>query len=145
MFFIFIFIGIIIQNLINLYIIKHKLGKCGCCAINVNGKNVLACNTPIDDKQKIQKISPLPNIPVIKDLVLDLTHYYEQYKNIQPWIMRKKKDEHGKIIKEPDREILQTTKERKKLDGYYECNLCACCSSSCPNYWRDAGKCYLIL
>ena len=82
---------------------------------------------------------------MVKDLVLDLTHYYEQYKNIQPWIMRKKKDEHGEIIKEPDREILQTTKERKKLDGYYECNLCACCSSSCPNYWRDAGKSYLII
>jgi len=113
-------------------------GKCGSCAVNINGKNVLACSTPIDDKQEVQKISPLPNIPVVKDLVLDLTHYYEQYKNIQPWIMRKKKDEHGEIIKEPDREILQTTKERKKIDGYYECNLCACCSSSCPNYWRDA-------
>lgn len=105
-------------------------GICGSCTMNINGTNTLACLTPIDKYDKI-KIYPLPHMQVIKDLVVDMTNFYDQYKSIQPWLQ---------TSKNPDRENLQSKEDRKKLDGMYECILCACCSTSCPSYWWNSDK-----
>jgi succinate dehydrogenase/fumarate reductase iron-sulfur protein len=105
-------------------------GICGSCAMNINGTNTLACLTPIDKYDKI-KIYPLPHMQVIKDLVVDMTNFYDQYKSIQPWLQ---------TSKNPDRENLQSKEDRRKLDGMYECILCACCSTSCPSYWWNSDK-----
>jgi len=105
-------------------------GICGSCAMNLNGVNGLACLTPIpEDTSKAVEIQPLPNLPIIKDLVPDMTHFYNQYKSIEPWLKRKTPKKPG------DREIYQSIKDRAKLDGMYECILCACCTTSCPSYW----------
>ncbi len=111
-------------------------GICGSCAMNIDGQNTLACLAPInrEDISVNQKIFPLPHMFVIKDLVPDLTHFYNQYKSIMPWLQRK--DKPGP----DDKETIQTVKDRKKLDGLYECILCACCSTSCPSYWWNADK-----
>jgi succinate dehydrogenase (ubiquinone) iron-sulfur subunit len=109
-------------------------GICGSCAMNINGGNTLACLCRIDvDVAKPVKIYPLPHLYVIKDLVPDLTHFYQQYASIQPWLKRKD-------TPDPLKENLQTIEERKKLDGLYECILCACCSTSCPSYWWNSDK-----
>lgn len=105
-------------------------GICGSCAMNINGTNTLACLTPIDKYDKI-KIYPLPHMQVIKDLVVDMTNFYDQYKSIQPWLQ---------TSKNPERENLQSKEDRRKLDGMYECILCACCSTSCPSYWWNSDK-----
>uniref|UniRef100_A0A2C9L9W7 Succinate dehydrogenase [ubiquinone] iron-sulfur subunit, mitochondrial n=1 Tax=Biomphalaria glabrata TaxID=6526 RepID=A0A2C9L9W7_BIOGL len=111
-------------------------GICGSCSMNVDGRNVLACTTNIScKKNNTIKILPLPHMSVIKDLVVDMSHFYEQYKSIKPWM-------HSNEILEPSRESLQTPDDRKKLDGLYECILCACCSTSCPSYWWK-GERYL--
>jgi succinate dehydrogenase (ubiquinone) iron-sulfur subunit len=108
-------------------------GICGSCAMNIDGSNTLACLCYIPKGNEVIKINPLPHMYVIKDLVPDLTNFYEQYKSIEPWLQTKNHDiDHG--------EILQTKKDRKKLDGMYECILCACCSTSCPSYWWNADK-----
>ena len=112
-------------------------GICGSCAMNINGKNTLACLCFIDkDTAEPVKINPLPHMYVIKDLVPDMSNFYDQYKSIQPWLQTKVEGshdlEHG--------EFLQTKENRKKLDGMYECILCACCSTSCPSYWWNADK-----
>lgn len=105
-------------------------GICGSCAMNINGKNGLACLTEVDKNlEQTTEIHPLPNLYVIKDLVPDLTHFYNQYKSIDPWLKRKNKKEKGQ------KEFLQSIEDRKKLDGLYECILCASCSTSCPSYW----------
>ncbi|ERN13753.1 succinate dehydrogenase [ubiquinone] iron-sulfur subunit 2, mitochondrial [Amborella trichopoda] len=104
-------------------------GICGSCAMNINGCNGLACLTKIDSgASKPTTITPLPHMFVVKDLVVDMTNFYNQYKSIEPWLKRKTPPPDGK-------ENLQSKKDRAKLDGMYECILCACCSTSCPSYW----------
>ena len=102
---------------------------CGSCSMNINGTNTLACLTPIDKKEF--NIYPLPHMSVIKDLVVDLEPFFEQYKSIKPYVVTDKK---------PKKEHIQLPEDRKKLDGLYECILCACCSTSCPSYWWNSDK-----
>ena len=103
-------------------------GICGSCAMNIDGTNTLACTKPIDEVKGDVKISPLPHMEVIKDLVPDLSHFYAQYESIKPWLQT--------TTPQPaNRERLQSPEDREKLDGLYECILCACCSTSCPSYW----------
>lgn len=108
-------------------------GICGSCAMNINGKNGLACTTAIEDCGKKVTITPLPHMEVIKDLVPDFTHFYAQYAAIQPWLKTVTPDPSGK-------ERLQSPEDRNKLDGLYECILCACCQTSCPSYWWNSDK-----
>ncbi|XP_009759365.1 succinate dehydrogenase [ubiquinone] iron-sulfur subunit 3, mitochondrial [Nicotiana sylvestris] len=104
-------------------------GICGSCAMNIDGVNTVACLKPIDTHtSKPTTITPLPHMFVIKDLVVDLTYFYQQYKSIEPWLKTRKPPPDG-------REYWQTPEDRKKIDGLYECILCACCSASCPSYW----------
>ncbi|MCK4841488.1 MAG: succinate dehydrogenase iron-sulfur subunit [Methylococcales bacterium] len=108
-------------------------GVCGSCAMNVNGKNTLVCTKAIEDYKGTIKIFPLPHLDVIKDLVADMTNFYAQYASIKPWI-------ETQTPAPADRERLQSKEERAKLDGLYECVLCACCSTSCPSYWWNSDK-----
>ncbi|RDW68587.1 succinate dehydrogenase [ubiquinone] iron-sulfur subunit [Coleophoma crateriformis] len=109
-------------------------GICGSCAMNIDGVNTLAClcRIPTDTKQET-KIYPLPHTYVVKDIVPDLTQFYKQYKSIKPYLRRDTPSPNGK-------EYLQSKEERKKLDGLYECILCACCSTSCPSYWWNSEE-----
>uniref|UniRef100_A0A0R3RRV5 Succinate dehydrogenase [ubiquinone] iron-sulfur subunit, mitochondrial n=1 Tax=Elaeophora elaphi TaxID=1147741 RepID=A0A0R3RRV5_9BILA len=110
-------------------------GICGSCAMNIGGVNTLACICKIDeDTSKSTKIYPLPHMFVIKDLVPDMNLFYAQYASIEPWLKKKNKLVLG------EKQMYQTEKERGKLDGLYECILCACCSTSCPSYWWNADK-----
>ena len=108
-------------------------GICGSCAMNIDGTNTLACTKAIDEVQGAVKIYPLPHMPVVKDLVPDLTHVYAQYTSIEPWLQ-------AVTPAPPDRERLQSPEERAKLDGLYECILCFCCSTSCPSYWWNGDR-----
>jgi len=111
-------------------------GICGSCAMNIDGTNTLACLKYIKDALRGNKmvIYPLPHMPIIKDLVPDMSHFYEQHKSIRPWL------ELTPAQMKSDREVLQSKENRQKLDGLYECILCACCSTSCPSYWwSEAG------
>ncbi len=107
-------------------------GICGSCAMNIDGTNTLACTKGCDEVKGAVAIYPLPHLPVVKDLVPDLTHFYAQYASIEPWL---KADTPA-----PTRERLQSEEERAKLDGLYECILCACCSTSCPSYWWNGDR-----
>ena len=107
-------------------------GICGSCAMNIDGVNALACTTAIDGIAGAVRIYPLPHLPVIKDLVPDLTHFYAQYASAEPWM---KTD-----TPPPRRERLQSVADREKLDGLYECILCASCSTSCPSYWWNGDR-----
>ena len=107
-------------------------GICGSCAMNINGVNTLACTTGVDECKGDISIYPLPHLPVVKDLVPDLTHFYAQYAAVRPWLRTESAV--------PDRERLQSPADRKKLDGLYECILCACCSTSCPSYWWNGDR-----
>ncbi len=107
-------------------------GVCGSCAMNIDGINTLACTMAISDIKGDVKVYPLPHMPVIKDLVPDLTHFYAQYASIKPWLQS--------ITQPPERERLQSKEDRAKLDGLYECILCACCSTSCPSYWWNGDR-----
>ena len=107
-------------------------GICGSCAMNIDGTNTLACTKPIEDVSGDVKIYPLPHMAVIKDLVPDLTHFYAQYESVQPWLQTESPP--------PQRERLQSPQDRAKLDGLYECILCACCSTSCPSYWWNGDR-----
>lgn len=114
-------------------------GICGSCAMNIDGSNTLACLCYIEPKEKkgssdAIKIYPLPHMYVIKDLVPDMSNFYEQYRSIEPWLKSKDGKEEGQA------EFLQTRENRAKLDGMYECILCACCSTSCPSYWWNSDK-----
>ncbi|CAL8138222.1 unnamed protein product [Orchesella dallaii] len=110
-------------------------GICGSCAMNIGGINTLACISKIDTNLgKSSKIYPLPHMYVIKDLVPDMNNFYIQYKSIQPWLQRNDAAEPGSA------QLLQSVDDRKKLDGLYECILCACCSTSCPSYWWNGDK-----
>ncbi|PCI20493.1 MAG: succinate dehydrogenase iron-sulfur subunit, partial [Piscirickettsiaceae bacterium] len=102
-------------------------------SMNINGRNTLACTKDIRDIDGPIKIYPLPHLPVVKDIVPDLTHFYAQYTSIKPWIQ-------ADTPPPPDRERLQTKEDRAQLDGLYECILCACCSTSCPSYWWNADR-----
>ena len=104
-------------------------GICGSCAMNINGKNTLACLTPVEDNVNIY---PLPHMPIVKDLIPDMKNFYKQYAEIKPWLRNSKKDNNI--------ENLQSPEDRKKLDGMYECILCACCSTSCPSYWWNSDQ-----
>jgi len=109
-------------------------GICGSCAMNINGSNTLACLAYIDSESSATKIYPLPHMYVVKDLVPDMGNFYEQYRSIEPWLQPANEKEPGQA------EFLQTREDRAKLDGMYECILCACCSTSCPSYWWNADK-----
>ena len=108
-------------------------GICGSCAMNIDGTNTLACIKPMDEISGDIKIYPLPHMQVVKDLVPDMTHFYAQYASIEPWLKTDTPVERGK-------ERLQSEEDRKKLDGLYECILCACCSTACPSYWWNGEK-----
>ena len=104
-------------------------GICGSCAMNINGKNGLACLTPLENKMSIY---PLPHMKVVRDLIPDMRNFYNQYKSIQPWLKTSKQSSKT--------EHLQSIEDRKKLDGMDECILCACCSTSCPSYWWNGDE-----
>ncbi len=110
-------------------------GICGSCAMNINGVNTLACLTHIPKDNKELVINPLPHMYVIKDLVPDMTHFYDQYKKIKPWLIQKEENK-------PDlnKENIQSIKERSQLRDMDKCILCACCSTSCPSYWWNSDK-----
>jgi succinate dehydrogenase / fumarate reductase iron-sulfur subunit len=107
-------------------------GICGSCAMNIDGLNTLACTKAMDEIKGAIRISPLPHMPVIKDLVPDLSTFYAQHRSIEPWLKT--------TTAAPETEWLQSPAERAKLDGLYECILCACCSTSCPSYWWNGEK-----
>lgn len=107
-------------------------GICGSCAMNIDGENTLACTKGIDEVKGDVRIYPLPHMPVIKDLVPDLTNFYAQHAFIEPWLQTKSA--------EPEKEWRQSHEDREKLDGLYECILCACCSTSCPSYWWNGDR-----
>ena len=108
-------------------------GICGSCAMNIDGTNTLACTKAIEDCSKGDvPIYPLPHMSVVKDLVPDMTHFYAQYASIKPWLRTQSAA--------PAKERLQSKEDRSKLDGLYECILCACCSTSCPSYWWNGDR-----
>jgi succinate dehydrogenase / fumarate reductase iron-sulfur subunit len=108
-------------------------GICGSCSMNMNGKNGLACTTAMEDLKGEIRITPLPHMEVVKDLVPDFTHFYAQYASIRPWLQT--------VTPAPaSKERLQSPAQREKLDGLYECILCACCSTGCPSYWWNSDK-----
>lgn len=113
---------------------RHSCGEgvCGSDGMNINGKNGLACVTAVEGLKEPIVIRPLPGMPVIRDLVIDMTQFYAQYRAVKPWL----------IVKDPipDIELKQTPEQRDKLDGLYECILCACCSTSCPSFWWNPDK-----
>ena len=108
-------------------------GICGSCAMNIDGTNTLACTKAIGDCASGDvKVYPLPHMPVVKDLVPDLTHFYAQYASVKQWLRTD--------TPPPDRERLQSKEDRAKLDGLYECILCACCTTACPSYWWNSDR-----
>jgi succinate dehydrogenase / fumarate reductase iron-sulfur subunit len=109
-------------------------GVCGSDGVNMNGKNGLACITPVSEVAKKDKLvlRPLPGLPVIRDLVIDMGQFYKQYEKIHPYVIN---DQPA-----PARERLQSPEDRVKLDGLYECILCACCSTACPSFWWNPDK-----
>ncbi len=107
-------------------------GICGSCAMNIDGTNTLACTKAIEDAGSTVRIYPLPHQSVVKDLVPDLTHFYAQHRSIEPWLKTE--------TPPPGTEWRQSREDRARLDGLYECILCACCSTSCPSYWWNADR-----
>ena len=116
---------------------RHSCGEgvCGSDGVNVNGSNCLACITPMSDiKPQGGKISvrPLPGRPVLRDLIVDMSQFYHQYKEVKPWLIREEAL--------PEQEIRQSPEQRDELDGLYECILCGCCSTACPSFWWNPEK-----
>jgi len=109
-----------------------KEGVCGSDGMNINGTNGLACITPLADLKDPVEIRPLPRLPVIRDLIVDMEPFYRQYRDVKPYL----------TVKDPlpEVELKQTPEEREKLDGLYECILCACCTTSCPSFWWNPDK-----
>ncbi len=107
-------------------------GVCGSDAVNINGRNGLACITPLASLKEPVELRPLPGLPVIRDLVVDLSQFYKQYRSIKPYLVNDDP--------EPEIERLQSPEDRAELDGLYECILCACCSTACPSFWWNPDK-----
>lgn len=108
-------------------------GVCGSDGMNINGKNRLACTTSIGELSQPIKLQPLPGLPVIRDLVVDMSQFYKNYEKVKPYLIPAEGDT-------PVKERLQSPEERAKLDGLYECILCACCTTSCPSFWWNPDK-----
>lgn len=108
-------------------------GICGSCSMNIAGTNSLACLKLIDDVKGPVKIYPLPHLPVVKDLVPDLTNFYAQYASVKPWL-------EARTPPPPDRERLQSKEDQEKIDAPSACILCACCSAACPSYWWNSDR-----
>ena len=107
-------------------------GICGSCAMNVGGMNTLACTKGMDEISGVISVYPLPHMPVVKDLVPDLTNFYAQHRFIEPWLKT--------VTPQPAQEWKQSREDREKMDGLYECILCACCSTACPSYWWNSDR-----
>jgi succinate dehydrogenase / fumarate reductase, iron-sulfur subunit len=107
-------------------------GICGSCSMNINGQNTLACTRAMNAEAGPVKINPLPHQPVVKDLVPDLSNFFAQLASVEPWLQTRSPT--------PQKEWRQTHEDRSKLDGLYECILCACCSTSCPSYWWNSER-----
>jgi len=107
-------------------------GVCGSDAMNINGRNGLACITPLAELKQPVTLRPLPGRPVIRDLIVDLSQFYQQYRAVKPYLTV-----HDPL---PEVELLQSPKDREQLDGLYECILCACCSTACPSFWWNPDK-----
>jgi succinate dehydrogenase iron-sulfur subunit len=107
-------------------------GICGSCGMNIDGSNTIACTKPIDEAKAPVSIYPLPHMPVIKDLVPDLTNFFAQYEYIEPWLQTSSRA--------PESEWRQSPEEREQLNGLYECILCACCTTACPSYWWNGDR-----
>ena len=107
-------------------------GVCGSDGMNINGKNGLACTTSLASLKEPIVVRPLPGLPVVRDLVVDMSQFYRQYEKIEPWLQNSDPA--------PARERLQSPEDREKLDGLYECILCACCSTSCPSFWWNPER-----
>ena len=107
-------------------------GVCGSDAMNINGRNALACITSLDEVKEPVVLAPLPGFPVIRDLIVDMTTFFRHYHEIRPYLVNDQPP--------PERERLQSPEERERLNGLYECILCACCSSFCPSYWWNPEK-----
>ena len=107
-------------------------GVCGSDAMNINGKNGLACITNLNELKQPIVLKPLPGLPVIRDLIVDMTQFFKQYESIKPYLNNE--------TTPPEKERLQSPEQREELDGLYECILCACCSTSCPSFWWNPDK-----
>jgi succinate dehydrogenase / fumarate reductase, iron-sulfur subunit len=107
-------------------------GVCGSDAMNINGKNGLACITKLAELKEPVELRPLPGLPVIRDLIVDMTQFFKQYHSIKPYLVNEEPA--------PEKERLQSPGDREALDGLYECILCACCSTSCPSFWWNPDK-----
>ncbi|MBC7779116.1 MAG: succinate dehydrogenase iron-sulfur subunit, partial [Proteobacteria bacterium] len=107
-------------------------GVCGSDAMNINGKNGLACITPLIELKEPVVLKPLPGLPVIRDLIVDMSQFFKQYHSIKPYVRND--------TPPPERERLQSPQERDELNGLYECILCACCSTACPSFWWNPDK-----
>jgi succinate dehydrogenase / fumarate reductase iron-sulfur subunit len=107
-------------------------GVCGSDAMNVNGKNRLACITKLTEVKEPVVIRPLPGLPIIRDLIVDMSQFFKQYHSIKPYVRNESQP--------PERERLQSPEDREELNGLYECILCACCSTSCPSFWWNPDK-----
>lgn len=107
-------------------------GVCGSDGMNINGKNGLACTMHLRDLKEPVVIRPLPGLPVVRDLIVDMSQFYEQYNKVKPYLQNRNPT--------PAKERLQSPEDRAKLDGLYECILCACCSTSCPSFWWNPEK-----
>ncbi len=113
---------------------RHSCGEgvCGSDGMNINGRNGLACITPLKGLREPVEVRPFPGMPVIRDLVVDMSGFYRQYRAVKPYLTRRDP--------EPEVEVLQSPEERERLDGLYECILCGCCSTACPSYWWNPDK-----
>ncbi|WP_038248071.1 succinate dehydrogenase iron-sulfur subunit [Ghiorsea bivora] len=107
-------------------------GVCGSDGLNINGVNGLGCITPIEGLKQPIQVRPLPSMDVIRDLVVDTTHFFDQYKQVKPWLQSN--------TPRPEHERLQSPEERAELDGSYECILCGCCTTSCPSWWWSGDR-----
>ncbi len=113
---------------------RHSCGEgvCGSDGMNINGRNGLACITPLAGLREPVEIRPFPGMPVIRDLIVDMSPFYRQYRAVKPWLAREDP--------EPEVEIPQTPAQRARLDGLYECILCGCCSTACPSFWWNPER-----
>ena len=127
---------IAIQDEDESFAFRHSCGEgvCGSDGVNVNGSNKLACITPLSELKEPVVVRPFPGRPVIRDLVVDMSQFYKQYKKVDPWLVRKEPM--------PEQEILQSPQERDKLDGLVECIMCGCCTTACPSFWWNPEKFY---